>query len=135
MQCLSTSPDLGDEQICLSTSPDLGDFFFRIFEFFFLHILFLSLQYLVCTVQQVRSCVNFVVCRVYRVVCNVQRTVCSNSMQLTQSHLSSFIESAVPPIILFLMIIMMPLKRCVAKKNYLIALLRNEVRKFFMSGP
>ena len=29
----------------------------------------------------------------------------------------SFLESAVPPIRLFLMIIMMPLKRCVAKKN------------------
>ena len=43
----------------------------------------------------------------------------------TLSHLKSFIESAVPPIRLFLMIIMMPLKRCVAKENYLIALLRN----------
>ena len=40
------------------------------------------------------------------------------------SHLKSFIESVVPPIRLFLMIIMLPLKRCVAKDSYLIALLR-----------
>ena len=54
----------------------------------------------------------------------------------TLPHLKSFIESEVPPIRLFLMIIMMPLKRCVAKENYLIALLRNEARNnFFMSGP
>ena len=54
----------------------------------------------------------------------------------TLSHLKSFIESVVPPIRLFLMIIMMPLKRCVAKENYLIALLRNEARNnFLMSGP
>ena len=33
----------------------------------------------------------------------------------TLSHLKSFIETAVPPIRLFLMIIMMPLKMCVAK--------------------
>ena len=52
----------------------------------------------------------------------------------TLSHLKSFIESAVPLIGLFLMIIMMPLKRCVAKENYLIALLSNEARNnFFMS--
>ena len=52
------------------------------------------------------------------------------------SHLKSFIESAVPPIRLYLMINMMTLKRCVAKENYLIALLRNEARNIFlMSGP
>ena len=54
---------------------------------------------------------------------------------LTLSHLKSFLESAVPPIRLFLMIIMMPRKRCVAKENYFIALLRNEARnKLLMSG-
>ena len=54
----------------------------------------------------------------------------------TLSHIKSFIESAVPPIRLLLMIIMKPLKRCVAKKNYLIPLLRNEARNnFLMSGP
>ena len=53
----------------------------------------------------------------------------------TLSHLKSFTKSAVPPIRLFLMIIMMPLKRCVAKENYLIALLRNDARNIFlMSG-
>ena len=55
---------------------------------------------------------------------------------LTLSHIKSFIESAVPSIRLFLMIIIMPLKRCVAKVNYFIALLRNEARNnFFMSEP
>ena len=49
----------------------------------------------------------------------------------TLSHLKSFKESAVPSIRLFLMIIMMPLKRCVAKENYLIALLCNEARNIF----
>ena len=49
----------------------------------------------------------------------------------TLSHLKCFTESAVPPIRLFLMIIIMPLKRCVAKENYLIALSRNEARIFF----
>ena len=54
----------------------------------------------------------------------------------TLSHLKSFLEPAVPPIRLFLMINMMPLKRCVVKGNYFIALLRNEARnKFLMSGP
>ena len=50
---------------------------------------------------------------------------------ITFSLLKSFIESAVPPIRLFLMIIIIPLKKCVAKENYLIALLRNEARIFF----
>ena len=49
----------------------------------------------------------------------------------TLSHLKSFIDSAVPPIRLFLMIIMMPLKSCVTKESYLIALLRNEARNSF----
>ena len=54
----------------------------------------------------------------------------------TLSHLKSFIESELPPIRLFLMIIMKPLKRCVAKENYLIALLRNEARNnVLISGP
>ena len=54
----------------------------------------------------------------------------------TSSHLKSFLEPAVPPIRLFLMINMMPLKRCVVKGNYFTALLRHEDRnKFFMSGP
>ena len=47
-----------------------------------------------------------------------------------------FIESVALPIRLFLMIIMMPLQRCVVKENYLIALLRNEAKHiFFISGP
>ena len=63
-------------------------------------------------------------------VCCLLRVPC------TLSHPKSFIESAVSPIGLFLLIIMMPLKRCVAKENYLIALLRNEARNnFLMSGP
>ena len=54
----------------------------------------------------------------------------------TLSHLKSFIESAVTPIRLFRMIIMIPLKRCVVKENYLIALLRNEDRNiFWCPGP
>ena len=54
----------------------------------------------------------------------------------TSSHLKSFLQPAVPPIRLFLMINMMPLKRCVAKGNYFTALLRHEARnKFLMSGP
>ena len=54
----------------------------------------------------------------------------------TLSHIKSFLVSAVPHIRLFLVIIMMLLKRCVAKENYLIALLRNEAtNKFLMSGP
>ena len=54
----------------------------------------------------------------------------------TLSYLKSFIESAVPPITLFLMILMMPLKRYMVKENYLIALLRNEAgNNFFTSGP
>ena len=37
---------------------------------------------------------------------------------------------------LFLMIIIMPLKRCVAKENYLMALLKNEARNYFLIlGP
>ena len=52
------------------------------------------------------------------------------------SHLKSFLEPAVPPIRLFLIVNMMPLKRCVVKGNYFTALLRNEARnKFLMSGP
>ena len=55
---------------------------------------------------------------------------------LTSSHLKSFFEPAVPRIRLFLMITMMPLKRCVVKGNYFTALLRHEARnKFLMSGP
>ena len=50
--------------------------------------------------------------------------VCPNSRQymwhnwlyITLYHLKSFIDSVVPPIRLFLMVIMMPLKKCVAKK-------------------
>ena len=54
----------------------------------------------------------------------------------TLSHLKSFIESVVPPIRLFQMIIMMSLKWCVAKENYLIPLLKNESRNnFLMLGP
>jgi hypothetical protein len=54
----------------------------------------------------------------------------------TSSHLKSFLEPAVPPIRLFLVINMMPLKRCVVKGNHFTALLRNEARnKFLMSGP
>ena len=54
----------------------------------------------------------------------------------TSSHLKSFLEPAVPPRRLFLMINMMPLKRCLVKGNYFTALLRNEARnKFLMSGP
>ena len=54
----------------------------------------------------------------------------------TSSHLKSFLEPSVPPIRLFLMINMMPLKRCVVKGNYFTALLRYEARnKFLMSGP
>ena len=54
----------------------------------------------------------------------------------TLSHLRSFIDSAVPPIRLFLMMIMMTLKRCVAKENYFIAVLRYEAtNNFLMSGP
>ena len=49
----------------------------------------------------------------------------------TSSHLKSFIDSAVPPIRLLLIIFTMPLKRCVQKENYLIALLRNEARNNF----
>ena len=57
-------------------------------------------------------------------------------IQVTLSHLKSFLESAVPPIRLFLMIIMMPLKRWVAEENYFTALLRNEARnELLMSGP
>ena len=53
----------------------------------------------------------------------------------TLSRLKSFIESGVPPIRLFLMIIMIPLKRCVAKEFFLIALLSNDARNnFLMSG-
>ena len=55
---------------------------------------------------------------------------------ITLSHLKSFIESAVPPTILFLEIIMMTLKRFVTKEDYLIALFRKEGRNnFLMSGP
>ena len=54
----------------------------------------------------------------------------------TSSHLKSFLEPAVPPIRLFLMINMMPLKRCVVNGNYFTALFRNEARnKFLRSGP
>ena len=54
----------------------------------------------------------------------------------TSSHLKRYLEPAVPPIGLFLMINTMPLKRCVVKGNYFTALLRNEARnKFLMSGP
>ena len=54
----------------------------------------------------------------------------------TLYHLKSLIESAILPIRLFLKIIMMPLKRCVGKEKYLIALLRNDARNnFLMSGP
>ena len=54
----------------------------------------------------------------------------------TLSHLKSFLESAVPPIRLFLLIIIMPLKRWVAEENYFTALLRNEARnELLMSGP
>ena len=57
-------------------------------------------------------------------------------MPYTSYHLKSFLEPAVPPKRLFLMINMMPLKRCVVKGNYFTALLRNEVRnKFLISGP
>ena len=63
-------------------------------------------------------------------VCNVYRH------RGTSSHLKCFLEPAVPPIRLCLMINMMPLKRCVVKGNYFTALLRNEARnKFLMSGP
>ena len=49
--------------------------------------------------------------------------LCENAeLQYTLSHLKSFIEAAVPPIRLSLIINMMPLKRCLAKENYLIAL-------------
>ena len=45
-------------------------------------------------------------------------------------------KGMVRPIRLFLMIIMMPLKRCVAKENYLMVLLKNEARnEFLLSGP
>ena len=50
----------------------------------------------------------------------------------TMSHLKRFLESAVPPIRLFLLIIIMPLKRWVAKENYFTALLRNEARNKFL---
>ena len=54
----------------------------------------------------------------------------------TSSHLKSLLEPAVPPIRLFIMINMMPLRICVVKGNYYIALLRNEPRNnFLMSGP
>ena len=55
----------------------------------------------------------------------------------TSPHLKNFLEPAVPPIRLFLMINMMPLKRCVVKGNYFIALLRNEAKKqiFDVRGP
>ena len=54
----------------------------------------------------------------------------------TLSHLKSFLESAVPPIRLFLLIIIMPLKRWVAEENYFTALLRNEAKnELLMSGP
>ena len=54
----------------------------------------------------------------------------------TSSHLKSFLEPAVPPIRLFIMINLMPLKRCVMKGKYFTALLRNKARnKFRMSGP
>ena len=57
-------------------------------------------------------------------------------LSFTSSHLKSFLKPAVPPIRLFLMINMMPLKRCVVKGNYFTALLRNKARnKFLMSGP
>ena len=50
-----------------------------------------------------------------------------------------FIESVVPLLRLFLMLGMMPLERCVATENDLIALLGNEARhQFLMSieaGP
>ena len=59
-----------------------------------------------------------------------------HSRVVTSSHLKSFLQPAVPPIRLFLMINMMPLKRCVVKVNYFTALLRNEARnKFLMSRP
>ena len=44
------------------------------------------------------------------------------SIPYTLSHLKSFIESAVPPNNLFLLINMMPLTRCVEKETNLIAL-------------
>ena len=50
----------------------------------------------------------------------------------TLSHLKSFLEPAVPPIRLFLMINMMPIKKCVVKGNYFTALLRNEARNKFL---
>ena len=55
---------------------------------------------------------------------------------VTLPHLKSFIELAVPLIRLFPMIIMMPLKRCVAMENNLITLLRNEaINNVLISGP
>ena len=54
----------------------------------------------------------------------------------TSSHLKSFLEPAVPPIRLFLMVNMMALNRCVVKGNHFTALLRNEARnKCLISGP
>ena len=47
-------------------------------------------------------------------------------MTCTSSHPKSFLKPAVPPIRLFLMINMMPLKGCVVKGNYFTALLRHE---------
>ena len=52
-------------------------------------------------------------------------------LSATSSNIKSFLEPAVPPIILFLIIDMMPLKRCVVKENYFISFLRNEARNFF----
>ena len=45
----------------------------------------------------------------------------------TKSHLKSFIKLEVPHLRLFLMLSMMPLKRCVATESVLTVLLENEV--------
>ena len=68
--------------------------------------------------------------------CENQNVHHTNGSAPTSSHLKSFLEPAVPPIRLFLMINMMPLKKFVVKGNYFTALLRNEARnKFLMSRP
>ena len=58
---------------------------------------------------------------------------CTSGPGATYSHLESFIESGVPPLRLFLMLSMMPLKSLVPTENVLTVLLGNEVwYKFLM---
>ena len=57
----------------------------------------------------------------------------------TLCHFDCFIELAVPLLRLFLILSMMPLKRCVAKEIDFTALLKNEALKTFLmtieAGP